>query len=83
VAASFPSLRYDDIDAAIDSSPRIIGIAHGVHDQGATGLGALHEGARITPKERYDRHAFLKAGLKSILLGKFHIQIYGKGFGGD
>jgi hypothetical protein len=83
MATGFPSLGDDDIDAAINSPPGILGITHGVQDERAASLGALHEDAGVTPKERYDWHAFLKADLKTILLRKFHVQIHGKRFRGE
>src|SRR5581483_7887381 len=79
----FPSLRNDDIDAAIDGSPGIIGSADRVHDDSATGFGALYERSGIAPEKRNDRYAFFEADFKTILLRKFHVQIHRKGLRGE
>jgi hypothetical protein len=51
VAARFPTLRNDDVDAAVHGSTRRLGRADRMKDDRISGLGARHERRRITPEE--------------------------------
>jgi hypothetical protein len=49
-----------------------------MQDLRSGGLRALHQGARVSPEEGYDRHAFLEADFQTLLLGKFQVEVYTK-----
>jgi hypothetical protein len=68
----------NDIHAGVDRTFRIHGRSHGMQHCCSSSLGALHQGARVSPEKRYDRHAFLKANFKTLLLGKFQVEIHAK-----
>ena len=78
MAASFPSLSNNDIDATFYGVSSLLGGAHCVKHCCAAGFRASDKGGRLTPEEGDNRHAFLKTGVEALFLRKLQIQIDGE-----
>jgi hypothetical protein len=78
MAARFPALGNNDIDATVHSSFSVGGRADCMQHDCSTRLRARHQGGRVTPEKRNHRHALVEASRKALFLRELEVQVHAK-----
>src|SRR6476660_5147389 len=82
MAAGFPSLCDNHINATLNGVARFLSRAHRVEHYGAGSLRTGNEDRRVAPEQGDYRHSFLQTGVEALFLRKLQIQINGEWFPG-
>jgi hypothetical protein len=82
MAASFPSLSDNDINATFYGLSRLLSGAYGVKHCCAASLGTSNKSGRLAPEQGDNRHALLKARVEALFLWKLQIQVHSERLAG-